>query len=190
VVATLLDPERLAEGFTAARIEHATAHDRRAGQLQALTSKIAALRGRLSRILDEQLDAPAGGESARLLREKAHQIEASLSTLQAEHAQLAAEPRPGLSDSQIHELTAFAAEVCQGVEHATPAERRLIFQLLQLKGTVRRDDEHGRKFALKHRFSVAWEAIIPLRHSDREFVKRRTVRRGESEGCYFRVAIA
>ncbi|HEY7066414.1 MAG TPA: recombinase family protein [Chloroflexota bacterium] len=175
VVATLLDPERLAEGFAAARAEHATAHGRRAGQLQALTSRIAALRARLSRILDEQLDAPAGSESARLLREKAQQIEASLSTLQAEHAQLAAEPTPGLSDSQIHELTAFAAEVCQGVEHAMPAERRRIFQLLQLKGAVRRDDAHGRKFALKHRFSVAWEAIIRLRNDGREFVNVQTI---------------
>ena len=175
VVATLLDPERMREGMAAARAEYAAAASRQRARLGTLDGEASRLRDRLGRIIEEQLSAPAGSETVRLLREKAQQIEAALGRLAAERGGLAAESAAGLSDGEAEDLASFAAEVRAGADHATTIDRRRVFQLLKLTGTVRRDAEHGIRFAKKNRFSVDWTAILQLRDNGRNFVNIKTV---------------
>jgi site-specific DNA recombinase len=183
VAASLLDPDKLHAGLAAAQADYHTAHRRRGDQLAALDRDIAARRGRLSRILDEQLDAPAGSETARLLGDKAREIERQLTSLQAGRAELANAPHTGLSDEQVLTLTEFAAQVRAGIPAATPAERRQIFELLTLRGTIYRDDAHGYRLSRVHGFRVSWDGLIPIRCSGREFVNVKTIHLTEASGA-------
>jgi site-specific DNA recombinase len=182
VADSLLDPDKLHAGLAAAQADYHHAHGRRVDQLAALDRDIAARRGRLSRILDEQLDAPTGSETARLLAVKAQEIERQLARLQADRAERAAAPHAGLSDAQVLTLTEFAAQVRAGIPAATPAERRQIFELLGLKGTVRRDDTDGLRLSQTHGFRVDWDGLIPVRCNDREFVNVKTVHLTDASG--------
>ena len=175
VVATLLDPDKLRTGLAAARAEYAEANGRRAEQLATLEREMAKLRGRLSRILEEQLDAPSGSEIARLYRDKARQIELQLEHLQADHAQRAAEPHVGLSAEQAMSLQQFAAEVRAGIDAAEGTDRQRVFELLRLQGRLRLDDERGIRLAKRNRFSIEWTAIVPLRNKGREFTNIQTI---------------
>jgi hypothetical protein len=154
VVETLMDQDRLSRGLAAAEAEYVQANGRRQSQLDALDASISRLRGRLDRILDEQLDAPAGSETARALREKARQIEDVIGRQLADRARLASEPNAGLSPDQATSLLQFSAEIRAGLDVASAqnergaARRRRIFQMLRLRGTVRPDQEHGRAIAL------------------------------------------
>jgi hypothetical protein len=166
VTETLLDPAQLREGLSEAQAEYTRGTDSRAGRLGALDRETATLRGRLSRILDEELDAAAGSETARLLRDKRGQIELSLAQLARERDRLAAEPVDGLSAEQALSLEAFAAEIRAGIEHADEPERHRILQMLHVKAAVKLDEDHGSKLGRDHRYSIAWDAVIPLRHAD------------------------
>jgi hypothetical protein len=175
VVETLLDPDRLSDGLRTARAEYASADGRRAARLQTLEAETARLRARLERVLEEQLDAPSGSESARLLREKGKQIEDALSRFQAERARLEAEPMAGLSESQVVDLTRFADEVRAGLDVADNLARRRVLQMLKLRGVVRLDPEHGIRLAKRNRYSIEWEAIIRLQRNEREFTNIQTI---------------
>lgn len=72
-------------------------------------------------------------------------------------------------------MTNFAVEIRAGVEHATPLERRRIFQILKLTGTVHLDPEHKIKFANRNRYTVRWTGVIPLGSDIREVVSVQTV---------------
>jgi site-specific DNA recombinase len=181
VVETITDIDRLRAGVQAARAEYHAANGRRRSQLDALDANVARLRGRLDRILDEQLDAPAGSETARALREKARQIEEMIGRQLAERARLDGEPTAGLSDDQADSLLQFSDEVRAGIDVASePGEagalhRRRVFQLLRLRGTVRLDPEHGVPVGVKHRVTVEWDAAITLRGIGREMTNIQTV---------------
>ena len=51
---------------------------------------------------------------------------------------------------------------------ATPAEQHRIFKLLGLRGTVTEDAENGIQLR-RRRFSIDWQAILPLRHETTRF---------------------
>jgi len=174
VVATLLDPVKLRAGLEAARVDYATAKGRRAEQLGVLEREIASARARLSRLVDEQLEAPAGSELARLYREKATRMESQIERLHAEHAALPEAPHMGLSDEQAVSLERFATEVRAGIDKAGPADRRDIFGLLQLRGTVSLDP-NGRRLARVNRFRIVWTAIIALQSEDRKLTNIQTI---------------
>src|SRR5262249_43325326 len=140
----------------------------------ALDRDLATARARLSRILDEQLDAPAGSETARLLTEKARQLEQHLATLAADRERRGALPLAGLSDAQVTTLAAFAAEVRAGLSSATPADQHAVLGLLGLRGAVRRDEQQGCRLGRAHRFAVDWQAVLPVGHSDGELVNSNT----------------
>jgi hypothetical protein len=182
VTETLLDTDRLAEGLAAARAAYDAADSQRAGRLVALDREAARLRGRLSRILEEVLDVTPGSESALMLRDKRNQIEEALAQLARERAELATEPVAGLSPDHARSLAAFAAEVRAGLEHADEAERRRVCQLLQIRATVRLDPEHGTKLARRNRFTVRWQAVIPIRHSAHEFLNIKTIFMNDASG--------
>jgi hypothetical protein len=181
VVETLLDADRLRAGLDAARAEYVSAGGRRQSRLEDLDANIARLRARLDRILDEQLDAPAGSETARALRDKARQIEDMIGRHQAERSRLDSEPRPGLSDEQAESLWQFSEEVRAGIAEASRPDdigalhRRRVFQMLRLRGTVRLDLENGVPVGRKHRVVVEWDSCIPLRGIGCEFTNIQSV---------------
>jgi hypothetical protein len=92
VVETITDRDRFVKGLEAARTEYDAANGRRQSQLDALDANVARLRARLDRVLDEQLDAEAGSETARALREKTRQIEDMIGRHLADRARLESEP--------------------------------------------------------------------------------------------------
>jgi site-specific DNA recombinase len=178
----LLHPEHLQEGLAAAQEEHTAARERRQARLETIDREIERLRTRFDRITDERLDAARGSETERALKAKAAEVEATIQRLAAQRAAFAAEPMPGLSPEEQLELTAFAtdlaagvfeAEIAAGVEAASPADRRRIYQLLHLGGTVRLDPEHGLKLGRKHRFAVDWKGLIELQNGGSEYKKVR-----------------
>src|SRR5207237_998529 len=111
VVQTLTDPERFRRGLETSRAEYASASSRRQSRLDDLDANVARWRARLDRILDEQLDAPAGSETERALREKARQIEDAISRHLAERSRQEAEPTAGLSDEEANSVATAAAEI-------------------------------------------------------------------------------
>jgi site-specific DNA recombinase len=175
VAATLLDPERLSAGLAAARAKYEQANGRRTEQLAVLERKIGALRARLSRILDEQLEAPPESERARLYGEKGRQIEMELEHLQTDRDRLGELPHAGLTEAEVLSLTEFAAEVRTGLGVATSDERRRVVELLQIRGAVRLDQDGGIRLGHKNRFAFEWTSVIPLRRSEREFVNIQTI---------------
>jgi site-specific DNA recombinase len=188
MAAKLLDPVKLQEGLTAARAEYQRASDHRGDQLTAIDRDLAQRRARLSRILDEQLDAPAGSETARLLAGKAREIERQLVQLQEDRSRLASKPHLGLSDEQSESIAAFAAEVQAGIDAASPGERRRICELLGLRGTVSCGGDDGVCLSrIRHRFRVEWESLLTVRHSDREFVNVKTVFLSDAGGTSVQV---
>jgi len=138
----------------------------------------------LGRLLAEQLDAPTGSETARLLAERARQLDAQLQHLQAEREQLAQAPHGGLAPAEIAALEAFAAQVRAGLAAATVAERRRIVELVDLRATVA-CDERGLQLGKRHRFRVQWTAVPPLqevRCTAGEFVNIQTVVLNTADG--------
>jgi site-specific DNA recombinase len=175
VAARLLDPVQLQAGLAAARVQHSEADERRRVRLETLDREVTRLRARFDRITDERLDAAPGSESERALRAKADEVEAVIRRLLADRAELAGQPSEGLSEAEAMELVRFAQEVCTGIEHATDADRRRVYELLRLRGKVRLDPEHGVKFGRRHRFAVDWNGLIEVGTGGREYKKVRVV---------------
>jgi hypothetical protein len=96
--------------------------------------------------------------------------------LQEDRSRLSLEPYLGLSDEQSESISAFAAEVQAGIDAASPGERRRIYELLGLRGTVSCGGDDGVCLSrIRHRFRVDWESLLTIRHRDREFVNVKTV---------------
>jgi site-specific DNA recombinase len=181
VVETITDRDRFLKGLEAARTEYDAANGRRQSQLDALDANVARLRTRLSRVLDEQLDADAGSETARALRDKAREVEDMIGRHLADRARLDSEPDAGLSADQAMSLMQFSDEVRAGivVASADDAEgalhRRRVFKMLRLRGTVRPDQEHGVPIGRKHRVTVKWDAALRLRGIECKMTNIQTV---------------
>lgn len=181
VVETLMDDDRMTQGLDAATAEYAQSNGRRQSQLDALDADVVRLRSRLDRILDEQLDAPAGSETARALREKARQIEDRIGRHLADRARLDSAPAAGLSPDQAMSLRQFSKEIRAGIDVASAAgeqgaaRRRRIFQMIRLRGTVRPDQEYGALVGRKHRVTVSWDAAIQLRGIGCEMTNIQTI---------------
>lgn len=173
VQAALLSPERLRAGLAAAREQHAAADARRKERLAVIDAEVARLRARLARIMDERLDAAPGSETARVLKSKAEEVEATLARLATERATLAAAPVAGLSEADAATLEQFAAAVQAGLALAREPQRRELYRLLHLRGRVRLDPTHGMQLGRRHRFSVSWDGVLELPHLGREYKKVR-----------------
>ncbi len=161
VTATLLDPDLLAQGLSAMREQRNGTDARRQERLTTLDKEIDRLRRRIQRIHSERMEADAGSESDRAMKALAQEAEATVTRLLADKADLQTAPAPGLDDSEIASLQRFASEIGTGIEHATDADKRRIFELLRLRATLRQD-ENGQKFGRDHRFSIDWETAIEV----------------------------
>ena len=76
----------------------------------------------------------------------------------------------GLSDDEALEIETFAGQIRTGLEFATPAERRRLYELLQIRGKVY-EDAQGVRLGRKHSFRIEWQAPIQLCHKSSLFRK-------------------
>jgi site-specific DNA recombinase len=168
VSATLLSPDYLRAGLAEARAAHSAA-ERQRERLDTLRSEIEKRRKRLGRATMERLDLDAGTESDRALQAASKTIEGEINSLRAQLSSLETQPLPGLSDADAGAIEQFAAEIRAGISVATPVEQRKVFELLRLRGRVSEDPANGVKLGRLHRFSIVWEAVIPVTDDDRRF---------------------
>jgi hypothetical protein len=173
VSAALLDPGRVREGLAAVQRQHVEATRRRGERLNTIDREIDRLRAKLTRIMNERLEATPESEAERALRTLAEETEIAIRRLLVDRTQLDAEPVPGLTAEEEVALERFAEEIQVGLERATRPDRRQIFTLLRLTGRVREDPEHGIKLGRRHRFAVQWDAIIELLNGGSDFKKVR-----------------
>jgi len=166
IVNTLLDVENLRKGLSAARGEHDSANARRRERVQTLDAEIARLRTRVSRIVAQRLEADPGGEIDRALLDAGKEAETQISRIESERQRLAEPVGVGLSQEAAIGIEQFAAEAAAGIELATPAHRRRLFHMVDLRATIRVDPSGSVKIGRKHRYSIDWSARIPLVNHD------------------------
>jgi hypothetical protein len=159
----LLDPEYLRLGLREAlKANEAAAW--RTERLDDLRTLIRDKRRDVERLVNDWLGEDPGTVTAGVLRDKAAQLEREIAAHEAALAALERQPLPGLSESDVRALEAFATKVRQGLEVAGPAERREVCRLLRLRGRLVEDRQHGTKLA-RGSFTIDWEAVIELRTS-------------------------
>lgn len=163
VACTLLEPEQLRAGLASARARHDELLASRQDRLQVLR-EIASQRKRLERIVDEMLENEKGSETYSALAQRQKATEDMLQRLQAEQAEQTAGPSEGLSAEQAVELERFAAEVGAGLETASTAKRRWVYERLRLGGTVRVQPD-GIKLGQRHCFDMDFQAVVPIADS-------------------------
>jgi hypothetical protein len=137
--------------------------------LEDIDRQILHERARLKAMLAEQFDPDTGAAARAGLKALAPDAEKTIARLQAGRAELEAQPAPGLTKSEVLALADFAAEVRAGIDAATPAEQRRIYDLLRLRGTVRlaREGEEGYRVGRNfRRFVFEWQAIISIQQHD------------------------
>jgi site-specific DNA recombinase len=167
--ATLLDPDALRIGLDAAQAQHTKTGRLRQERLAAHDTELAGQRKRLDVLTSGLADAGDGEVYASILRQ-AKDVEQLIVRTNAERAELAAIRTEGLSATDADALAAFAKDVGAGFDHSTPADRRRLYDLLRVRGTVSADAD-GIRLGRKHHFRIDWQAAIPLRTSDNDFLK-------------------
>lgn len=161
IASTLLNPGVLERGLAEMRDQRNGVDARRRDRLATLEKEIERLRRRIQRIHSERLEADPGSESDRALKALAQEAEGTVARLLADKADLQTTPSPGLEDAEIAALQHFAAEMGAGIEHATAADKRRVFELFRLRATLR-EDENGQRFGRDHRFGIDWETAIEI----------------------------
>ncbi len=163
---TLLNPDHLRAGLAAARAEWAAEEERRVALFRAIQEQRETLSRRIARLLDELVDAPAGSETAQLIRQRADELSRQIAALDAEAVRLDATPREGLSPRELDTLEAFAAEMQAGIAHADPADRRRLVDTLRLTATLTRvpPETPGavRLGRFRYPIAITWQAVVPL----------------------------
>lgn len=167
---TLLDPDYLTAGLEAARSRHAQVNRLRAERLAVLDAEIGRQRQRLDNIAGRFADAGTGEVFDALMRQ-ARDIEGLIQRLTGERLELATTEAEGLGPGEAEAIEAFAAEVRSGMILASSADRRDIYELLQVRGKVYADPS-GVALGRRHRFRVEWRATISLRNNTSGFLKR------------------
>ena len=115
----------------------------------------------MERLVQMRLDAEPGSELDQMLLREMREREHSLRSLQVAHNELATMRVEGLSSEEAASLVAFTVEVCAGINAVTSAERRRIYQILQLTAQVSRVPE-AIKLGQRHHYSLEWRAAIPI----------------------------
>gem|GEM_PF-822105 len=163
LVATLLDPEYLAQGLQAAQAQNADGDRIRQDRMGTLEAEITRQRKRLDTLAGRMADLGDGELFSAALRQ-AKEAEGLIARLVQERDELAAVPAEGLSATEADAIEAFAEDIRAGILHATPAERRKLYELLQVRGRVYHDDS-GRRLGRKHHYRIDWTAAIQLQHN-------------------------
>jgi hypothetical protein len=167
--ATLLDPDALRLGLDAAQAQHAQSDRSRQDRLAAHDAELTRQRKRLDTLTSGLADAGDGEVYASILRQ-AKEVEHLITTIVTERGDLAAIRPEGLSVTDADALTVFADEIHAGFDQAAPADRRRLYDLLRVRGSVSADPD-GIRLGRKHHFRIEWQAAILLLHDDKSFLK-------------------
>jgi site-specific DNA recombinase len=174
---TLLNADYLRAGLDAAQTEHEQADGLRVDSIHANEREIAKQRKRLDSLAADLVSFPEG-EFRASIRRQAQDIEGIIAKLQAQRAELEARPSSGLSAADANAIIHFAEQIQAGMEHASPADRRQLYQQLQIRGTVSSAepaDPQAVRLGRKHCYRIDWQASIPLFHSGTSLSKRVTL---------------
>jgi hypothetical protein len=129
-------------------------------RLAAIDREIARQRHQLDTLVHQMASVGSGEVLAALVR-RAKDIEPLIARLTKDREELATVPSDGLSAKDAIEIEEFAEQTRAGLAHATPAELRHLYELLQLRGTVYLDPD-GVRLGRKYAFRIEWQASIPL----------------------------
>ena len=137
---TLLNADVLAAGLEAARSTRGAAERVRRDQRAVIDAEIAKHRKTLDSLVDQLVKL----ESAALIEavdRRAKELESTIANLTRQRDALIAGPSDGLTDAEAAAIQEFAATARIGLDEATPAERRQLFETLRLRGRVLADPE-------------------------------------------------
>ena len=151
--------------------EQAQARDQWAGRLLTLDEQIKVYSGRLRRAVEEKQKIEDDDDRYAAWDDAERKASAVLKQLRAERAEYMAPGAPGLTDEHRAAIVAMREQIsellAEGAEEATPEERRAVFELLDLRGTVREDAEHGLRVGRDARVVIRWQLL----QSDSGFLK-------------------
>lgn len=163
LTATLLDPAYLREGLAGARAQHDTANQVRCDRIEVMEKEMRSCQNRLDRLTLSLADATNDAVADAVMRQM-DTLGRQLQQVTRERDQLASFRPSGLSEDDVLAIERFAQEVRAGIEYATPADRRRLYEQLRLRGTIHMDPD-GVLLGRKHRFRIEWDGAIQLRHS-------------------------
>jgi ParB-like chromosome segregation protein Spo0J len=121
------------------------------------------MRQRIDVLVEELLDA--GPETRKVVKTKIADQERLIAKFERERASVSAVPEDTLSDDDAASIMAFSEQARAGLSAATAEDRRNLFDLLQIKGTVTMSEPRRRnavKLGTKHHYEVTWTAAIPI----------------------------
>jgi len=167
--ATLLDPAYLEAGLGQGIAHHEQQTQERRERIAAFDAKLAQQRGRLDGIAGKLVDI-GGGPLYDAMLAQAKAIEDLIDRLDEQRADLLALPSDGLSSDEAKSIVAFAAEMQTGLALATEADKRRLYDILHLHGTVSTDPD-GIRLGQRHRYRIDRTAAIPLRDTAHPFLK-------------------
>ncbi|CAN5298334.1 recombinase family protein [soil metagenome] len=167
---TLLDRDFLEFGIQEARERHHEMDRLRIDRLKTIDTQIVRERKRLDGIVLRLIDGDGNSEMVASLERTQREIVTHLERMVTERALLAVTKAEGLTPDDAEAIAAVATEIRAGIEHATDADRRALYDLLGIRGVVFIDPD-GVKMGRKHRYRVEWSAAIPLLHASSRFKK-------------------
>ena len=165
---TLLDQDFLDVGIKDARNRHHEMNRVRNDRLKAIDAEIARDRKRLDGIMLRLIDGDDNPESIASLERTQREVASHLERLTAERGQLEETHSEGLTQEDANVVATFAREMRAGMEHATDVDKRKLYDLLNVRGTVFLD-ENGIKLGRKHHYRIEWDAAISLLHTSSRF---------------------
>jgi len=127
-------PERLAEGVRAEQAEAERINNPLRERLAIIAARLAETEKQLARLIDLYL---VGEFPKDVLTERKLRLEKDKADLTRERAELGQHIKTvTLTEMQITEIETFCAEVRAGLDHATFADKRRYFDLLDVRGTL------------------------------------------------------
>lgn len=160
VTSLLSDAGRLQAKLDSLREEHAGAREEHAHRVQDLDAEITTHERLMRRAEEEKLKLETDDERYRIHDEAGQKASGTVRRLKLDRERLVALPAAGLTDDEERQLARYAAEIRVGMEHAGPAERRRLYQILRLRGRVCHDPEHGQRIGRDARVCVEWETVL------------------------------
>ena len=162
VASIMLDAARLQAELNRLSSQHADAHGERAQRLKILDGEIASHERTLRRASEEKLKVDDDDARYSIYDDAERREAETVRRLRVERDRFSALPTPGMNDDEAAALTQAAADVRAGIEHAGPADRRRVYQILRLRGKVFHDPERGVPIGYRGRFRIEWDALISL----------------------------
>lgn len=160
---TLLDRKYLEQGLDDAQAQYKESGVLRQERLDTIERDIDAARARLDRLTRRMADTEDDEIYQSQLRE-AKETSELIGKYQREQDEMLAMPTNGLSPEEVQSITTFADEIRLGIEHATPVDKRDIYEALNIQGAVH-VDPNGVRLTRNGRFRIEWKAAIPLRNN-------------------------